>query len=176
MLGKEFAAKMATLIDKIGQTCAGDGSHHSNSIVVVDAERNVAAVTHTINSVVWGSTGVVVGGIPIPESAGFQQLRLATLKPGTRVPNEMVQTVVLKVGNPIVGIASIGSGLVPESLKLLLSVVGQKRCLAEVQTAPPLMTNFAISGMDPTKHRSATSWFRKVLTTKSFWRRSKAWA
>ena len=150
LLGKEFAARVAPLIDKIGQTSAGDGSHHSNSIVVVDAEGNVAAVTHTINSVVWGSTGIVVGGIPIPDSAGFQQKMLATVKPGTKVPNVMVQTVVLKDGKPVFATAGIGSALVPESLKLLLSVVGQKQSLADVQAAPPLMNNFPIAGMTGT--------------------------
>src|SRR3546814_919730 len=96
---KEFAKRVAPLLPTIGVMPQGDGkSRHSNAIVVVDKDGNIAAITHTINSVVWGSTGIVVGGIPIPDSAGFQQQALAKLKPGARLPNPMVQTIVLKKG------------------------------------------------------------------------------
>ena len=39
---------------------------HSNAIVVIDKEGNIAAVTHTINAVIWGDTGIVVDGVPHP--------------------------------------------------------------------------------------------------------------
>ena len=75
---------------------------------MIDKEGNIAAMTHTINSVIWGDTGIVVGGIPIPDSAGFQQARLATIKPGDRLPNEMVQTIVFTGDKPILATAAIG--------------------------------------------------------------------
>jgi gamma-glutamyltranspeptidase/glutathione hydrolase len=142
-LTKEFAQKAAPLISNLYGVPDGD-DHHSNAIVVIDKFGNAAAITHTINSVVWGSTGIVVGGIPIPDSAGFQQKRLKLIKPGDRVTHEMVQTVALRDGKAVFATAGVGSGLVPESLKLILGVLGQKRPLAEVQAAPPLLTNFSI--------------------------------
>jgi len=44
--------------------------------------RNVAALTNTINTVIWGDTGIVVGGIPIADAAAFQQRALAAVKRG----------------------------------------------------------------------------------------------
>lgn len=142
-LTKEFAAQAAKLVPGVYATGNAD-DHHSNSLVVADRFGNVAATTHTINSVVWGSTGIVVDGIPIPDSAGFQQFRLKTLSPGDRVPHEMVQTIVLRDGSPVMATAAIGSALVPETLRLIVSVIGQGQSLAETQAAPPLLTNFAL--------------------------------
>ncbi|WP_191089901.1 gamma-glutamyltransferase [Nesterenkonia ebinurensis] len=145
LLSKEFGQQAAQLLEQIGRPPEGDGKdHHSNSLVVIDKEGNIAALTHSINSVVWGSTGIVVGGVPIPDSAGFQQKRLATLRPGARLPNEMVQTVAVRDEKPVFATAGIGTGLVPENIKLLVSVLGQRCGLPEVQAAPPLLTNFAL--------------------------------
>jgi hypothetical protein len=41
-------------------------------------------MTHTINTVIWGGTGIVVSGIPLPGADGFQQFELASIKPGER--------------------------------------------------------------------------------------------
>ena len=87
-------------LDQLEAEYSQPGPRHSNAVVVIDKEGNIAAITHTINSVIWGDTGIVVGGIPIPDSAGFQQARLATIKPGDRVPNEMVQTIVFPGDTP----------------------------------------------------------------------------
>ena len=55
---------------------------HSDAVVAVDAQGNVAAVTHTINTVNWGSTGIFVGGFSIPDAASFQQTVIAALSRG----------------------------------------------------------------------------------------------
>jgi gamma-glutamyltranspeptidase/glutathione hydrolase len=145
LLSQDFARKLAPLLPTIGVMPQGDGqSHHSNSLVVIDKDGNIAAITHTINSVVWGSTGIVVGGIPIPDSAGFQQKALAAVKPGARLPDPRVQTIVLRNGKPVLATAAIGSGLVPETFKILVGVLGEKRGLAEVQAAPPLLSTFPL--------------------------------
>jgi gamma-glutamyltranspeptidase/glutathione hydrolase len=94
-LTKGYAAKVAPLVDELFAVPADNGPHHSNSIVVVDKEGNIAAITHTINTVIWGDTGIIVDGIPLPDSAAFQQARLATIKPGDRVPHEILDTIVL---------------------------------------------------------------------------------
>jgi gamma-glutamyltranspeptidase/glutathione hydrolase len=88
-LGKSYAKAVAPLLEKMFAAPVEDAPKHSNAIVVVDAEGNIAVVTHTINTVIWGDTGIVVGGIPIPDSAGFQQSTLARIKPGDRVPHSI---------------------------------------------------------------------------------------
>jgi gamma-glutamyltranspeptidase/glutathione hydrolase len=117
-----------------------DEPHHSNAIVVVDRDGNIAAVTHTINSVIWGDTGIVVDGIPIPDSAGFQQKQLDALKPGERVPHEIIDAIAFDGNQPVLATASIGSSLVPESIRALLGVLGQRQSLATVMAAPPLLS------------------------------------
>jgi gamma-glutamyltranspeptidase / glutathione hydrolase len=146
-LTKSFARALVPLLEQLYAE-PRNTPRHSNAVVVVDKEGNVAAITHSINSVIWGDTGIVVGGIPIPDSAGIQQARLSAIKPGDRVPNEMMQTIVFKGEAPMLATAAIGSSI-PETLKLLLSVVGQGLDLETVQAAPPLLSDF--SGSQPEK-------------------------
>jgi gamma-glutamyltranspeptidase/glutathione hydrolase len=139
-LTKQYAQKVAPLLGNLFAPAADNSPHHSNSIVVVDRQGNIAAITHTINAVIWGDTGIVVDGIPIPDSAAFQQARLATIKPGERLPHEIIDTIVFAGDKPILATASIGSSLVPESLRVLLGVLGQKQSLETVMAEPPLLS------------------------------------
>jgi gamma-glutamyltranspeptidase/glutathione hydrolase len=140
-LTKAYAAKVAPLLEGLYAPPADNGPHHSNSIVVIDKEGNIAAVTHTINAVIWGDTGIVVGGIPIPDSAAFQQERLATIKPGDRLPHEIIDVIAFSGKHPVLATASIGSSLVPESLRVLLGYIGQHQDLPTLMAAPPLLAH-----------------------------------
>lgn len=102
---------------------AEEGGGHSDGIVAVDADGNVAVLTHTINTTAWGSTGLFVNGVSIPDSASFQQRKIAAVGPGGRLPNEMVPLVVLKKGKPVLGSSAIGSGLHEISLQCLVKVL-----------------------------------------------------
>lgn len=137
-----YAQALAALLpDLYGAGPKGD-PHHSNAIVVIDKDGNIAVMTYTINSVIWGNTGIVVGGIPIPNSAGFQQERLAQLQPGGRLPNEIADTIILNRDHqPVLATAGIGSALLPETLRVIVSAIGQQRDLATVAAAPPLLIN-----------------------------------
>lgn len=53
------------------------GSNHSGVAVAVDQWGNVAAIVHSINTVVWGETGIFVDGISIPDAATFQQTAMS---------------------------------------------------------------------------------------------------
>jgi gamma-glutamyltranspeptidase/glutathione hydrolase len=137
---KAFAQALAELLPQLYGAGPSEGPHHSNAIVVVDKDGDIAVMTHTINSVIWGDTGIVVGGIPIPDSAGFQQARLAQIAPGARLPNEIADTIVFDADHhPVLATASIGSALLPETLRTLVSVIGQGHSLASVAAAPPLL-------------------------------------
>jgi gamma-glutamyltranspeptidase/glutathione hydrolase len=147
-LTKDYAQKVAPLLAGMFAVPADNGPHHSNSIVVIDKEGNIAAITHTINTVIWGDTGIVVGGIPIPDSAAFQQARMATMKPGDRLPHEIIDTIVLSGDTPVLATGSIGSSLVPESLRILVGVLGQHQDLATLMAAPPLLANLDFGSVD----------------------------
>jgi gamma-glutamyltranspeptidase/glutathione hydrolase len=100
--------------------------HHSDAVVVVDQWGNIAALTHTINTLLWGTTGIVVNGVPIPDAAGFQQARLAGIKPGDRVPNDMTPVIAMEGTKPVLAMASIGASLMPETVRLLVGTMANK--------------------------------------------------
>ena len=54
------------------QSHAQSAPSHTDGLVVADKWGNVAVVNHTINTVLWGNTGIFVDGISIPDSAAFQ--------------------------------------------------------------------------------------------------------
>jgi gamma-glutamyltranspeptidase / glutathione hydrolase len=85
------------------------GSNHSAGVVAVDAQGNVAALLHTINTIFWGATGIFVDGISIPDSATFQQSSIAKLKPGDRLPDTTNPAIVLKNGDPYLASSCTGS-------------------------------------------------------------------
>jgi gamma-glutamyltranspeptidase / glutathione hydrolase len=145
-LTKSYAAEVAPRLDDLFAPAADATPHHSNAIVVVDKDGNIAAVTHTINAVIFGDTGIVVDGVPIPDSAAFQQARLATLKPGDRLPHEIIDTIVLSNGQPVLATASIGASLVPESYRVLLGALAQHQDLQTLMAAPPLLAYLDFGG------------------------------
>jgi gamma-glutamyltranspeptidase/glutathione hydrolase len=140
---KAYAKAMAPMIQE-GQTEGSVPQNPRNSavIIVIDRWGNVAAIVHSINSSPWGSTGIVVGGIPISDAAGFQQLRLAAIKPGDRVPDEMAPTIVLRETKPVLATASVGSSEIFETTRILLGILGNETDCLSILAAPPLLYNF----------------------------------
>ncbi len=96
---------------------------HSDAVVVIDQWGNIAAVVHSINTVSWGTTGIFVDGISIPDSGIFQQGMMAQIEPGSRLPDPTNPGLVLKDGEPFMGFSSIGSGLHQRTIGGLLSVL-----------------------------------------------------
>jgi gamma-glutamyltranspeptidase/glutathione hydrolase len=100
-----------------------DTRGHSDGVVVVDRWGNVAAVTHSINTTLWGDTGLFVAGVSIPDSAAFQQAAIKQAGPGNRLPDPMCPLIVLKGGKPVLGSSAIGGGLHQRTLQVLSSVL-----------------------------------------------------
>jgi gamma-glutamyltranspeptidase/glutathione hydrolase len=132
---KPYAHAMAPLLQP-------DSPRHSDAIVVVDRWGNVAALVHSINTANWGTTGIVVGGIPISDPGAMQQWRLAAIKPGDRVPNDMAPVIVMHGARPVMAVASVGASLTAETVRILLGTLGNRLDLQTVMEAPPLLYNF----------------------------------
>lgn len=143
---RTFGTAVAPLLDALYVPTRKRTPHHSNSVVVIDKDGNIAVMTHTINAVVWGDTGLVVGGIPLPDSAGFQQDALARLKPGSRVPDPIACTITFKGSQPVLATAPIGSSLIPQTIATVLSVIGQNQSIGQALAAPPVLEDFAQYG------------------------------
>jgi gamma-glutamyltranspeptidase / glutathione hydrolase len=138
-------ALLPLLTDAPGQQKPAD-PHHSDSVVVVDRWGNVAALVHSINTGPWGDTGIVVGGVPISNAAGFQQDRLAAIQPGNAIPQDEAPVIALSGtvpgGKPTLAIATIGVSLLPETVRLLVSVLGNHLDPLTAMAAPPMLLNF----------------------------------
>ena len=135
-------AMMPMLRQSRDLTTKPQGPHHSAGVVVVDRFGNVAALVHSINTMPWGTTGIVVGGIPLSDAAGFQQNRLINVKPGTRVPDDMAPAIALKEGKPVLAVATVGISLLPETVRIILGVLGNHADPTTLLAVPPLLYNF----------------------------------
>ena len=125
---------------------------HSAAIVAVDAHGNVAAICHSINTMLWGSTGLVVEGVSIPDAAWFQQPVIAQAGPGGHVTNGMNPVLVLRDGKPILASSCIGSGLHDTTIGNLHNVLDFDFDPAESQAQPQLLMPYYDSSLnDPSQ-------------------------
>ncbi|MFG0317042.1 MAG: gamma-glutamyltransferase, partial [Planctomycetota bacterium JB042] len=104
---------------------------HSDTNVVVDVEGNVAVTLHSINSLMWGETGLFVDGISIPDSGAVQPHVVARVGPGARLPNLTNPCLVTKDGRAVLGAACIGSSLHENMVQALVDVLDHGMTPAE---------------------------------------------
>ncbi|UCD75251.1 MAG: gamma-glutamyltransferase [Phycisphaerales bacterium] len=99
------------------------GPGHTSSVVAVDRYGNVASVTHSINTSLWGESGLFVDGVSIPDAACFQQFLIEQTGPGRRMPNQTEPTIVLKEGRPVLAVSTIGTAIDYETAKVLFNLM-----------------------------------------------------
>jgi gamma-glutamyltranspeptidase/glutathione hydrolase len=140
-LRADFGASAMAQADALAMTRAtAPVGHHSASVVVVDRWGNVAALIHSSNTAIWGDTGMVVGGIPLPVPAGIYQQRLAEIAPGGRMPSDQAPLMLLRNGAPALAVASVGSSTHIETVRLIYGLSRDADLPAWV-AAPPLLLN-----------------------------------
>jgi len=111
---------------------------HSDAIVAVDKWGNMCAITHSINAVSWGGTGIFIDGISISDAASFQQKEITQAGPGNRLSDPTNPGIVLKNGKLVLGFASIGVGLHAKTITSLLAVLDYKLTPQEAIDLPCL--------------------------------------
>ena len=121
----EFTQRLWGLIQSgmPGQPAKASGSGHSAGILVVDEQGNVAVVLHSIETNLWGTTGIFVDGVSIPDSAFGQQHEIARVGPGARLTEATNPVLVLKAGKPVLASVAIGSALHDVTLENLINVL-----------------------------------------------------
>jgi gamma-glutamyltranspeptidase/glutathione hydrolase len=97
--------------------------HHSDDVVVIDKDGNIAAITQTINCVDWGRTAINIDGISIGDPGSFQQAAIARIPPGSRLPAPTETGILFKDGVAVLGFASMGSGLHQRTFQALVNVM-----------------------------------------------------
>jgi gamma-glutamyltranspeptidase/glutathione hydrolase len=85
-------------------------SAHTSAEIVVDAEGNVAAIVHTINTGDWGQTGIFVGGISIPDIGFGARYSMVIEEPGGYHYDDICPSIVLRDGQPVLACGSAGYG------------------------------------------------------------------
>ena len=118
---------------------------HSDDVVVIDREGNIAAITHSINTVLWGKTAIFVDGVSIADAASFQQAQMAKIEPGSRLPAPTQTGILFKDGEPVLGFASMGSGLHQRTFQGLLNYTLFGMSVAEAIN----IADFFIPSTDP---------------------------
>jgi len=101
-------------------------NEHTSAIVSIDKLGNIAIVTHTIKTANWGSTGLFVDGISIPDPASFEQNRINKYGQGKRLPEEIVPGLVFKDGKPVLGFSCISGGALDQTFISLINVLDFK--------------------------------------------------
>ena len=97
--------------------------NHSDAVVAVDAEGNAAALLHTINTALWGTTGIFVDGVAIADSGKYQQTKIARTGPGRRLPIETNPVLISKGGKPVLVSSSIGMGVHEQTFQAIVNVL-----------------------------------------------------
>jgi gamma-glutamyltranspeptidase/glutathione hydrolase len=96
--------------------------NHSSGVVAVDRWGNMAVVAHTINTNLWGDTGLFVDGVSIPDSACHNRSEMQVAGAGNRLPGRMVPLLVLKDGRAVLGSSATGVGHT-KTLQVLVNIL-----------------------------------------------------
>ncbi len=111
-------------------------SNHSAAIVATDRWGNMVALIHSMNTMGWGRNGLSVDGVPIPDSATFQQDAIDRAGPGRRLPEWTVPGLVFKDGKPILGFSTVGEGITNQSAASLLNILANDMSLDDAILEP----------------------------------------
>jgi gamma-glutamyltranspeptidase/glutathione hydrolase len=111
---------------------------HSDAIVAIDRWGNVAAMVHTSNTAVWGTTGIFVDGVSVPDPAAIQQRLIAQTGPGMRLPDPTEPLIIAKDGKPVAALSSIGAGLHQKTMSVLLNLLDFGMGIKPAVDAPAL--------------------------------------
>ena len=134
----EYATEMWARLEagaRIAQW-APQGPKHSDDVVVIDRYGNIAAITQSINCVLWGKTAIVIDGITIGDPASFQQAQIARVEPGGRLPAPTETGVVFHDSEAVLGFASMGSGLHQRTFQGLMNVTQYGMTVEEAVNTP----------------------------------------
>ncbi|HEV2703301.1 MAG TPA: gamma-glutamyltransferase [Steroidobacteraceae bacterium] len=149
-----YAAEVAPALPQLsGYSTQGPPGHHSAAVVAIDQWGNVAALVHSCNCELWGDTGIVVGGIPIPNAGGLYQYKLAAIPSGGRLSGDMAPVIATRNHTPVLAVATIGTSLIQETVRLVASFSQADLTLQKIMAAPPLLLNIEAYG-DPLTPRA----------------------
>ena len=109
---------------------------HSEAIITMDREGNVAAICHTINTDNWGNSGIFVNGVSVPGAASEQQVFVDKVGPGAYLPDTTNPIMVLRDGLPAIASSCIGSDLHSATVQNLYNMLNFGMSMGESRSTP----------------------------------------
>ena len=134
---------------------------HSDTVIAVDRWGNMTAVTHSINCVVWGATGIIVDGISIGDPAVNQKAAVAAAGPGGRVADPIEVGILTRNGRPAVAFASMATGLHQQTFQSLFSTIHFGMDVKEAVDAPAFFLPRPV--LDPSSSEAVPKWVVRVM-------------
>ena len=134
---------------------------HSDTVVAVDRWGNMTAVTHSINCVVWGATGIIVDGISIGDPAVNQKAAVAAAGPGGRVADPIEVGILTRDGRPAVAFASMATGLHQQTFQSLFNTIHFDMNVKEAVDAPAFFLPRPI--LDASSAEAVPKWVVRVM-------------
>jgi gamma-glutamyltranspeptidase/glutathione hydrolase len=95
----------------VDRPSTASSGQHSDAVVVADADWNIAALCHSSNTTAWGTTGLFVDGVSVPDSACFQQAEIERAGPGSRLPDPMNPVIVTRGDQPVLAASCVGESV-----------------------------------------------------------------
>ncbi|MCG9917540.1 MAG: gamma-glutamyltransferase family protein [Phenylobacterium sp.] len=126
----------------------GTNNPHTDTMVVVDPQGNVASLMHSTNG---AATGLYVDGVSVPGPAGLQQNHVRKVGPGRPMPNMVPNTIVLKNKRPVFATAAAGHALHQETLKVITNLIDYGKSGRDAIQAPSFVEPFFSNakGLEP---------------------------
>lgn len=112
----------------------------SDVVVVVDSEGNIAALGHSINTVLFGKTAITVGGITISDAGSIYKNQLAKMEPGTKVKSISKVGILTNENKGVMGFSAKGAGMHHRSIQGLLNYIYYDMTIDQAVTSPDFFT------------------------------------
>lgn len=142
---------------------------HSDDVVAIDSEGNIAAITHSINTLFWGKTGIAIDGITVSDAGSYQQQAIAATGPGKRMPAATETGILFRDGRPVIGFASMGVGLHHRTFQCLQNVTAFGMSVEQaINTADFFLPSLDPKTLQQTIHVPAGRFALEVLDETGF--------
>ncbi len=112
----------------------------SDVVVVVDSEGNIAALGHSINTVLFGKTAITVGGITISDAGSIYKNQLAKMEPGTKVKSISKVGILTHENKGVMGFSAKGAGMHHRTIQGLLNYIYYDMTIDEAVASPDFFT------------------------------------
>lgn len=109
---------------------------HSDTVVAIDKWGNMTAVVHSINSAVFGATGIIIDGVSIGDPGAIQKGIAKAAGPGNRLPDPVEHGIIFKDDEPILAFSSMATGLHLQTAQSLINVMDFGMTPKEALDAP----------------------------------------